>query len=247
MMINPFSLDRRTVLIVGASSGIGAATAQLANLLGAHVLLASRSRTPLEQVRDSLVHIGASEILTFDYLDTASISRALDGNRRIDHVVIPAVADENKKRGGFLDLSIDVMHASFDKFWGQVNVLRAVAPHLTVDGSAVLFASVAGLKPPSKGSGLSIMNAVQAAVMQLGRSLAIELAPRRFNIIAPGVVLTNVWTEAERMKLERWMVETLPVARTGLPDHIAQAAIGLMTNPYATGVVLPIDGGVSLQ
>jgi NAD(P)-dependent dehydrogenase (short-subunit alcohol dehydrogenase family) len=67
------------------------------------------------------------------------------------------------------------------------------------------------------------------------------------NIIAPGVVLTNVWKDEERKNLASWMEKDLPVARTGEPEHIAAAAVGLMTNPYITGVVLPVDGGLLLN
>ena len=90
------------------------------------------------------------------------------------------------------------------------------------------------------------MNGVQAAVMQTGRSLAVELAPRRVNVIAPGVVLTNVWSDEQREELRSWMTSTLPTRVEGEPEHIAQAAVSLMTNPYITGVVLPVDGGLLL-
>jgi NAD(P)-dependent dehydrogenase (short-subunit alcohol dehydrogenase family) len=242
----PFSLHSKTVVVVGASSGIGAATASLANQLGAHVVLAGRRREPLEAIRDSLPNPDATTVTPFDYLDAQSVGGALAGIRTVDHVVIPAVADENKKRGSFSELSSATMQASFDKFWGQVTVLRAVLPIMAPDASAVLFSSIAGLKPAGKDSGLSIMNGVQAAVMQLGRSLAVELAPRRVNVIAPGVVLTNVWTPEQRDELTQWMERDLPVARAGLPEHIAHATVSLMTNPYATGIVLPLDGGLHL-
>ena len=67
------------------------------------------------------------------------------------------------------------------------------------------------------------------------------------NIIAPGVVLTNVWKDEAREKLAAWMEKDLPVARTGEPEHIAAAAVGLMTNPYINGMVLSVDGGLLLN
>jgi NAD(P)-dependent dehydrogenase (short-subunit alcohol dehydrogenase family) len=243
---HPFSLAGQTVLVVGASSGIGAATAALANQLGANVVLASRSAGPLEKVREGLAHPKAARVATFDYLDAKATRAALVPIERIDHVVIPAVADENKKRGAFLELDEATMHASFDKFWGQVNVLRASAPKMPPGGSATLFSSIAGMKPPGKDAGLSVMNAVQAAVMQLGRSLAIELAPVRVNVIAPGVVLTNVWSDAQRTDLERWMKTSLPAQHAGRPEDLAQAVVSLMANRYVTGTVLTVDGGLHL-
>ncbi|MEO1086069.1 MAG: SDR family oxidoreductase, partial [Acidobacteriota bacterium] len=68
----------------------------------------------------------------------------------------------------------------------------------------------------------------------------------RVNVVAPGVVLTNVWTEEERQGLEAWMSASLPTQRAGEPAHVAQAVVAMMTNPYQTGVVLPVDGGLLL-
>lgn len=96
---NPFTLEGKTVLVVGASSGIGAATSRLASELGANILLASRTRQSLEAVRDQLVDPSRAAVLPMDYLDPASVQGALKNVRNVDHVLISAVADENKKRG----------------------------------------------------------------------------------------------------------------------------------------------------
>jgi NAD(P)-dependent dehydrogenase (short-subunit alcohol dehydrogenase family) len=92
----------------------------------------------------------------------------------------------------------------------------------------------------------SVMNAVQAGVIQLGPSLAVEMAPIRVNVIAPGVVLTNAWSEAERTNLARWMQESLPAQHAGTAEDLAQAAVSLLTNRYITGAVLTVDGGLHL-
>lgn len=244
---NPFTLEGKTVLVVGASSGIGAATSRLASRIGASVLLAGRTRETLETVRDQLTDSSRAAVLPMDYLDPDSVRQALKHTRNVDHVLISAVADENKKRGAFLELDDDTMRASFDKYWGHVNVARAVVPRMPRDGSLTMLSSVAGLAPSGPDSGLSVMNGVQAAIIQTGRSLARELAPVRVNVIAPGVVLTNVWEEGERRSLAEWMQKDLPVGRTGEPEHIATAAVGFMVNPYITGTVLPVDGGLLLN
>ena len=247
MVAHPFSLESQTVLVVGASSGIGAAAARLASTLGARVLLASRRVEALEAVRATLARPGDASVIAIDYLDPASIEAGLADAGTIDHVLVSALADENAKRGAFAKLTDETMRASFDKFWGQVNVLRAALPRMSERGSATLLSSIAALSPTGPTSGLSIMNGVQAAIVQTGRSLALELAPRRVNVIAPGAILTNVWSPEERERLAAWMERDLPTRRTGEPEHVAHAAVALMTNPYVTGAVLTVDGGLHLQ
>ncbi|CTQ67537.1 SDR family oxidoreductase [Roseibium alexandrii] len=246
MSSNPFSLKDQTVVVVGASSGIGAATARLASELGANLILVSRSLNKLEAVRLALPLPDKARSIAVDYLNRDDLGKAFAEVEAVHHVVIPAVADENKKRGAFATLGEDTMQASFDKFWGQTFVVQTLASRMVPGGSVTLFASVAGLKPSGADSGLSVMNGVQAAVMQTGRSLAIELAPVRVNVLAPGVVLTNVWTAEQRDELKTWMESTLPARIAGTADHIAQAAVSLMTNPYISGAVLPVDGGLHL-
>lgn len=82
--------------------------------------------------------------------------------------------------------------------------------------------------------------------MQTGRSLAVELAPTRVNELAPGVVLTNVWTTEQRGDLRSWMEKSLPARIAGEPEHIAHAAVSLMTNRHITGMVLPVDDGLQI-
>lgn len=59
--------------------------------------------------------------------------------------------------------------------------------------------------------------------------------------------LTNVWSTQQREDLARWMEKVLPVERTGEAGHVAAAAIGFMGNPYISGAVLTVDGGLRLQ
>ena len=251
MTANPFTLGGRTVLVVGASSGIGAATAALASEMGAHVVLASRTMGRLEEVRVSLPRPDNARSVAMDYLDPASVAAGLADVYDIDHVLVSAVADENKKRGPFLELPEGTMRASFDKFWGQVNVARAAVPKMTERGSITLLSSIAALSPSGPESGLSVMNGVQAAIIQAatGRSLArdrgedvgpevAESPRRRVNpaLIAPGVVLTNVWSRlgwkgapsgaksrarGVMLACAGWSASHLPVKRTGEPEHVA--------------------------
>jgi len=92
------------------------------------------------------------------------------------------------------------------------------------------------------------MSAVSAAAAVFGQSLAAELAPIRVNVIAPGVVDTGVWSNAEsqRSNLAKWAEESLPVQHLGQAEELGQAVLSLMTNTYITGAILPVDGGLTL-
>ncbi len=120
--------------------------------------------------------------------------------------------------------------------------------NIAPDGSITLTSSVSIFKP-SKTGGISIMSAASGAVAAFGRSLALELAPVRVNVIAPGVVDTGVWSnmsKSQKADLAKWGQESLPVQHLGQPEELAYAVLSLMTNPYITGTILPVDGGLTL-
>ena len=240
-------LEGQTVLVVGASSGIGRAVAHATNRQGAHVLLASRSEEKLEAVRQELDRPDDATVLPLDYRDREAVREALDAVERVDHLVTPAVADENSKRGRFAELSDEMMRSSFDKYWGQLYVAQAIAPKIPPGGSITLFSSLSAFRPPQGDSGLSVMNSVHAAVASLGQSLARELAPVRVNVMVPGVVLSGVWTEEQREGLKEWAESSLPARHAGTPEDLAHAVLYLMTNPYATGTLHYVDGGLQLS
>ena len=85
------------------------------------------------------------------------------------------------------------------------------------------------------------------AVASLGQSLARELAPVRVNVMVPGVVLSGVWTEEQREGLKEWAESSLPARHAGTPEDLAHAVFYLMTNPYATGTLHYVDGGLQLS
>jgi NAD(P)-dependent dehydrogenase (short-subunit alcohol dehydrogenase family) len=90
------------------------------------------------------------------------------------------------------------------------------------------------------------MNAASAAVSVFAKALALEIAPTRVNVIAPGVVGTGVWTEEEKESYEDWAAKTLPVRHLGTAEELAYAYYSVLTNPYMTGSIIPVDGGLSM-
>ncbi len=238
-------LQEKTVVVVGASSGIGLALSKELATLGAHVVMVSRSAENLERARHEVS--GNVETHVADMLDEESLKNLFTAIQTLDHLVVTAVADEIKLFSPLADMPTTVAQRGMEKFWGAFFVTRAAVPHISSHGSITLTSSIS-IFNPSKG-GLSVMSAASGAVAVFARTLAAELAPIRVNVIAPGSVNTGVYatqSSEQRAASEQWGRETLPVRHLGQPEELAQAFLYLMTNTYTTGAILPVDGGLSV-
>lgn len=238
-------LAGKKVVVVGASSGIGLAVTHQAAALGARVVMSSRSQDKLNRLRETIT--GETEAISANMLDEASMNTLFERVGQFDHLVLTAIADENKLRSPLVDMPTETAQRGLEKFWGAFFTARAAVNHIAQDGSITLTSSVSIFRP-SKTGGISVMSAASAAVAVFGRSLAAELAPVRVNVIAPGVVDSGVWSgaESDRDSLAAWAEESLPVQHLGRPEELAHAILGLITNPYITGAIVPVDGGLTL-
>jgi len=230
-------LTKQTVAIVGASSGIGLATAKAVAAKGANVILLSRSQAKLEEAAKTIR--GEVRAVAMNMLDPAAVDRAIGSIGTIDHLVLTAVADELARTGRITELTTEQVERSFDKLRGFVNVARAAVPHLRERGSITLLSGASATKPAP---GMSLLSAEAASVASFGKALALELAPVRVNVVMPGVVDTPIHAAA-RDKI-RAFAESLPARHFGQPEDIAQGIVFLLTNPYVTGHTLVIDGGL---
>ncbi len=239
------SLFGKKVVIIGASSGIGLAVAKKTAELGAEVVMSSRSQDKLDRAMELVS--GQVEAIATDILNEDSVNALFERVGNFDHLVITAVADENLLRSPLAEMSTQMAQRGMEKFWGTFFTARAAVRTLAQTGSITLTSSVSIFKQ-SKTGGVSVMSAASAAVAVFGRSLAAELAPIRVNVIAPGVVDTGVWSNAESQSsnLAKWAEESLPVQHLGQAEELAQAVLSLMTNTYITGAILPVDGGLTL-
>ncbi len=238
-------VEGKQVVILGGASGIGLAVASLSAEMGAKVTLLGRSPEKLHTARESIGHDADARVL--DMLDEAAVNRVFRQLPSVDHLVLTAAADENANRAPFQQLDTARAQHSFSKFWGYFFVSRAAAGRIAKDGTITLFSGESAFKPPKEG--MSVLSAVNGAVATFARALAAELAPVRVNAISPGIVNTGVWGEEQskpRDEQRSWAETTLPTRRMGQPEDVAQAVLYLMTNPYTTGTVLHVDGGLSL-
>ena len=238
-------LDKQAVLVVGGSSGIGAATARLFAQEGAQVTIASRSADKLAKVADAVRQATGREvsIAVFDTTDDAGVERTLAGIGPFDHVMISAAQTPT---GPVRQLSLDDARKAMDsKFWGAYKVARAVRIN---DGGSLTFVSGYLAVRPSKSSVLQ--GAINAAIEALGRGLALELSPVRVNTVSPGPIETPLWDKMDagaRQAMFDATAAKLPARRIGQPEDIAQAVLYLATNGYATGSTVLVDGGGAIS
>jgi NAD(P)-dependent dehydrogenase (short-subunit alcohol dehydrogenase family) len=234
------SLEGRKVLVVGGSSGIGLATARAAAEAGAAVTIAARSAPRLIAAVETIGHRATARQL--DAGNDASVDAFFADGAEWDHVVATA---GKGGRGRLAEVAMpDAMAAMNGKFWSYYRIARVA--RIAPAGSLTFISGTIGHKPAP---GAPLVAAINAAIEGLTRGLAIDFAPVRVNTISPGVIDTPLWdrlSEAERKSLFDRSAATLPARRIGQPEDVAQAALFLMTNPFATGTVLHLEGGALL-
>ena len=212
-------LHGRRILVVGASGGIGGATADAFEAAGADVARPGRG--------------------TLDITDEASVASFFEGQAQFDHVVVTAAAT---KTGSVAKLAQDDAEAAMNsKFFGAYRVARLAR---IADGGSLTFVSGFLSTRPSASSVLQ--GAINAALEALARGLALEKAPVRVNAVSPGLVATPLWkgmADADRQAMFDGAAKRLPARRVGQPEDIAQAILFVTTNPYVTGTTVTVDGG----
>jgi NAD(P)-dependent dehydrogenase (short-subunit alcohol dehydrogenase family) len=229
------ALHGKRVLVVGGTSGIGAAVTRLATTANADVITASRRDEALSSA-STAVH------LRLDISDEALVRSGLSGQLPFDHVVVSA---GGAKPGKFREQSSDIAAQAFEtKFWGAWRV----AAHAPLMASAsITFVSGVFAERPAVGQVAA--SCANAALEALARALAVELGPVRVNAVSPGLVDTPMWhamPEERRTAYFASVAEKLPARRICSDEDVAALVLACMTNPALTGAVLKIDGGYTL-
>ena len=233
------SLQDRTVVVIGRSSGIARAVADAATAAGAQVIVAGRDPESLAAAYDGKVR--AEHV---DVADDDAIARFAERLGPIDHLVSTASA---RARGLLGDLDrAAVLNSINTKVLGPLMLAKHLSPQIAEDGSFTLFSGVAAFKPAVGYMGVAITN---GAADFLARCLALELAPIRVNAISPGVIDTGAWDGLGEQGKEEYFEHFRtrnPARRIGTVQDIADAVLFAMTNPFLTGVTLRVDGGEPL-
>lgn len=232
------SLEGTRVVVIGGASGIGFAVAGLASALGAAVVIASSGEA---NVHAALERLHGATGRTVDLRDEASVSGLFGELGAFDHLVITAGDWGVPVWTSSRDLDLDLARQSFTvRFWGALAAVKHGCRTISRDGSITL---TSGMLAHRAVKGAPLATAVGGAVEHLTRGLAIDLAPVRVNAVCPGIVLTDHVKQQMPEAGLRSYVAPLPVPRAASPAEAARAYAYLMCNGYATGQILPIDGG----
>jgi NAD(P)-dependent dehydrogenase (short-subunit alcohol dehydrogenase family) len=233
------ALRGQTVVVIGGSSGIGLATARSARAEGARVVLTGRDP---ERLGHAAADVGAQQHVAFDAHDPDRLDAFFRSvPAPVDHVLVSAggpyyaplpemdVADACRYVADHVRLTLEVArHAA-----------TSVRP-----GGTLLLISGTGARRPHVG--ISVTALLTAGLPALTANLALEIAPVRVNLIAPGFVDTPLSASLLGGDLDERREElrtTLPIRRVVGPEDVAALAVHVMVNTALTGATFDVDGG----
>ena len=248
-MHNPFSLENKTILITGASSGIGRAAAVECSKMGARVIVTARNEERLKETLNLLEGEGHTMVIC-DLSDNDAIINMVDNLPEIQGLV------SNAGYTKLLPLQF-VNEVELSSIF-QVNTFAPIMllqrllkkKKLKAGASVVYTSSIAGLGFCVNGN--NMYSASKGAICAFVKNAALELAKKRIrvNSVCPSMVQTAIVNDGS--VTEEQLKENLakyPLGRAGEPEDIAYAMIYLLSDAssFVTGLNLLIDGGATIE
>ncbi|KAF5877470.1 putative short chain dehydrogenase reductase family protein [Botrytis fragariae] len=246
-------LVAKHVLVIGGSSGIGYCVAEASLESGASVTISSSSPDRVAK---------AVEKLTKSYPDgringfpcdlskpslEADVEKLFEQTGKVDHIVFTA--------GDALSLiplekaSLeDMQKAGQVRFFGQLMVAKVGSRYLS-EGPQASITLTTGSTADKPMKGWSIVTSFAAGLHGMARSLAVDLAPVRVNVVSPGPVKTELWNgmgQEEREKLFKEVAGNVLTKHVALPEEVAESYLWLMKDSNVTGTVVRSDSGTLL-
>ncbi|TAI48506.1 SDR family oxidoreductase [Flagellimonas allohymeniacidonis] len=233
------NLKEKQILVVGGTSGIGKAVAELAFGYGAKVVLTGRNGENAFKVAKT---IGPSvEGAQLDIVNDLEIEAFFKGIDSLDHIYIAA---GSTKLGPVTEGELEENMKAFDtRILGSLRVVRAAIEKMKDSGS-IIFTGGVSTDRPIKGAWVSGL--ATSTAEQMARVLVMEFPHVRFNAVAPGYTDTPMWDHIlgeDKEKVLKNVAASLPVKKIASSEEVASAVIFLMSNASVTGEIIHVDGG----
>jgi NAD(P)-dependent dehydrogenase (short-subunit alcohol dehydrogenase family) len=241
---NPFSLTGKTILVTGASSGIGRGVAVACSKMGATLILHGRNKQNLEATL-SLLDGEGHQIVTADLREREAVTSMMEMIPVLDGIVHCAGIGYRAPCKQLTEQDVNnVMDANFK---GPILLQQTLLEKKKINkGASIVF--LASMASTSPSVGHAIYSASKGAIVSYANCLSLELAPRkvRVNCISPAMVWTdlilNEGLEIEQLKEDE---SKYPLKRYGQPKDIAYLAVYLLSDAseWMTGSNIKISGG----
>ncbi len=248
MAYNPYSLEGKIILVTGASSGIGQATAIECSKLGAKVVITARNKERLEQTFSKLEG-DSHEMMISDLADIESLNQLIEQMPIINGFSYNAGIACIKPVVFYKEKDIQTVMQTNAIAAAMLTKACVKNKKLAKGASLVFTSSIEGPFGTGKGNGVYGMS--KAALSAFVKTAALELAAKgvRCNTINPGMVRTPLITSGEISEEQLQLdAQKYPLGRYGEPQEIALATAYLLSDAAAwiTGTELKIDGGITL-
>ncbi len=248
---NPYSLEGKTILVTGASSGIGRGIAIECSRMGAKVIMTGRNEERLQETLNLMQNTTEHQVLKADLAGDDGIQYLVDNiGEKLDGIVLCAGFTIVKP---FKYVSQQDIDAIMDvNYKAPVIMTQKLLKKKMINKNAsiVFISSVSGVFVSAPAAAL--YSGSKGAVNGVAKAMALDLSPRgiRVNCVNPGMVDTNIFNKGDitQEQLEE-DVKHYPLGRYGKPEDIAYAVIYLLSDASAwvTGTNLKIDGGLTLM
>lgn len=248
MSYNPFSLEGKTILVTGASSGIGRATAIECSKMGAKIIITGRNEERLNETF-SLLNGDGHQLVTANLDIQSDIEKLVDVCPVLDGLVNNAGKGKSKPVN-FLKLE-DLQEVYQTNLFGVALLTKGLLKKKKLKkGSSIVFTS--SISSYMTAAGLSIYASSKAAVCSYMRTCALELGVKgiRSNAVLPGMVETKLINDGTYTNEDKQKDMLLyPLGRYGRPTDISHGIIYLLSDAssWVTGTELVIDGGRMLK
>ena len=248
------SVAGEVVLVTGAGSGMGRATAFLFADEGAKVAAVDQNREPVEAGAAEIVKAGSvAKAWTCDISDRVAV------NRLVEEVVAEFGGLDILVNNAGISAALPLEADGYDEAWarvlavnltGMTHTIRAALPHLRKSSNPRII-NIASTEGLGATPGNSPYTAAKHGVIGLTRSLALEFGKEGItvNCICPGPIRTGMTAPIPEEIKQKYAHQRTALRRYGTPEEVAQMTLSfaLPAASFLTGVALPVDGGLTIR